>query len=166
MPGTTSVEPSCISPPAAPTPASLEHLRLLLSIPGINVNIPDRESNWTPLHRALYAGNIPTAYVPCAISVLILISSGSESFYCSARILTSTPRTSRDARHLKSTTRPFKELLRLTIAIVPASSSRKLLYVLRNFILGEPIGSYSNQSCRSLYHDYYSLKQERYPWSE
>jgi hypothetical protein len=60
-------------------PASLEYLRLLLAVPAININAPDRESNWTPLHRALYAGNIPAACVtPCTtrvISFLIIHSS-------------------------------------------------------------------------------------------
>jgi ankyrin repeat protein len=44
-------------------PAALEFARLLLAHPHINVNIQDQESHWTPLHRALYAGNIPAAYV-------------------------------------------------------------------------------------------------------
>lgn len=34
---------------------------MLLAHPAINVNILDKESHWTPLHRALYAGNIPAA---------------------------------------------------------------------------------------------------------
>lgn len=34
---------------------------MLLAHPAINVNIMDKESHWTPLHRALYAGNIPAA---------------------------------------------------------------------------------------------------------
>ncbi|KAG8827699.1 hypothetical protein FRC18_009864, partial [Serendipita sp. 400] len=42
-------------------PAALECGRLLLAHAGINVNIQDYESHWTPLHRALYAGNIPIA---------------------------------------------------------------------------------------------------------
>ncbi|KAF9784961.1 hypothetical protein BJ322DRAFT_1060536 [Thelephora terrestris] len=35
-----------------------EYVRLLLAHPGINVNLQDLESLWTPLHRALYNGNI------------------------------------------------------------------------------------------------------------
>ena len=35
-----------------------EYVRLLLGHPGINVNVQDLESRWTPLHRALYNGNI------------------------------------------------------------------------------------------------------------
>ncbi|RDX54165.1 hypothetical protein OH76DRAFT_1398482 [Lentinus brumalis] len=38
-----------------------EFVRLLLAHPTINVNIADTESHWTPLHRALYNGNIATA---------------------------------------------------------------------------------------------------------
>ena len=38
-----------------------EYVRLLLAHPGINVNVQDLESQWTPLHRALYNGNIVTA---------------------------------------------------------------------------------------------------------
>lgn len=41
----------------------LEYVRLLLRHPAINVNLADTESHWTPLHRALYNANIPTAYV-------------------------------------------------------------------------------------------------------
>lgn len=41
----------------------LEYLRLLLKHPNVNVNLADVESQWTPLHRALYHANIPAAYV-------------------------------------------------------------------------------------------------------
>lgn len=44
-------------------PSASEYVRLLLAHPGINVNIQDLESQWTPLHRALYNGNIITAWV-------------------------------------------------------------------------------------------------------
>ena len=37
-----------------------EYVRLLLAYPGINVNAQDLESQWTPLHRAFYNGNIIT----------------------------------------------------------------------------------------------------------
>ncbi|KAF8589240.1 hypothetical protein K439DRAFT_1527185 [Ramaria rubella] len=43
---------------AAPEPWALAYVRLLLAHPHINVNIQDTESRWTPLHRALYIGNI------------------------------------------------------------------------------------------------------------
>ncbi|KAI0742011.1 hypothetical protein C8Q80DRAFT_1347035 [Daedaleopsis nitida] len=47
---------------ASSTDASApEFVRLLLANPTINVNIADAESHWTPLHRALYHGNLPTA---------------------------------------------------------------------------------------------------------
>ncbi|RDB25530.1 BTB/POZ domain-containing protein 1 [Hypsizygus marmoreus] len=39
----------------------IEYVRLLLRHPSINVNLTDTESHWTPLHRALYNANIPTA---------------------------------------------------------------------------------------------------------
>ena len=38
-----------------------EFVRLLLAHPTINVNVADAESHWTPLHRALYHGNLATA---------------------------------------------------------------------------------------------------------
>lgn len=42
-------------------PAAVDYLRMLLNHPGINANVQDLESRWTPLHRALYAGNIMAA---------------------------------------------------------------------------------------------------------
>ncbi|KAI8985605.1 hypothetical protein BD414DRAFT_59865 [Trametes punicea] len=41
--------------------AAPEYVRMLLAHPTINVNIADAESHWTPLHRALYHGNLTTA---------------------------------------------------------------------------------------------------------
>ncbi|OSD05302.1 hypothetical protein PYCCODRAFT_1457329 [Trametes coccinea BRFM310] len=41
--------------------AAPEYVRMLLTHPTINVNIADAESHWTPLHRALYHGNLTTA---------------------------------------------------------------------------------------------------------
>ncbi|KAF4593586.1 hypothetical protein EYR40_008373 [Pleurotus pulmonarius] len=41
--------------------AGLPYLRALLAHPGINVNMCDVESHWTPLHRALYNGNLTAA---------------------------------------------------------------------------------------------------------
>ncbi|KAI0262373.1 hypothetical protein BC834DRAFT_892147 [Gloeopeniophorella convolvens] len=46
---------------AASDPAATEYVRLLLAHSGINVNIPDAESHWTALHRALYHGNLAAA---------------------------------------------------------------------------------------------------------
>jgi hypothetical protein len=48
---------------ASTEPYALEFARMLLAHPAINVNITDKESHWTALHRALYSGNIPAAYV-------------------------------------------------------------------------------------------------------
>jgi len=48
---------------ASTEPSSLEYVRMLLAHPAINVNVLDKESHWTPLHRALYAGNVSAAYV-------------------------------------------------------------------------------------------------------
>ncbi|KAI0091451.1 hypothetical protein BDY19DRAFT_1030603 [Irpex rosettiformis] len=46
---------------ASATDASAqEYVRKLLAHPHINVNLPDRESHWTALHRALYYGNLST----------------------------------------------------------------------------------------------------------
>ena len=42
--------------------SALEYIRLLLGHPAINVNAQDYESHWTPLHRALYVGNVEAAY--------------------------------------------------------------------------------------------------------
>ncbi|THH07852.1 hypothetical protein EW145_g3098 [Phellinidium pouzarii] len=39
-------------------PAALEYVKLLLTHPRIDVNISDKESHWSPLHRALYEGNL------------------------------------------------------------------------------------------------------------
>lgn len=35
---------------------ALDWVELLLKVPGIQVNLPDLESGWTALHRALYSG--------------------------------------------------------------------------------------------------------------
>lgn len=48
---------------SAADPASTEYARMLLAHPGTNVNTQDMESHWTPLHRALYNGNLSAAYV-------------------------------------------------------------------------------------------------------
>lgn len=41
---------------------SIEYVRALLRHPQINVNLPDTESLWTSLHRALYSANLPAVY--------------------------------------------------------------------------------------------------------
>ncbi|KAI0782827.1 regulator of chromosome condensation 1/beta-lactamase-inhibitor protein II [Abortiporus biennis] len=41
--------------------AATEYIRMLLAHPAINVNLPDKESHWTALHRALYNGNVASA---------------------------------------------------------------------------------------------------------
>ncbi|KIY64568.1 hypothetical protein CYLTODRAFT_401654 [Cylindrobasidium torrendii FP15055 ss-10] len=46
---------------ACNAPESLEYVRLLLRNPAVDVNIQDQESRWTPLHRALYHGNVAAA---------------------------------------------------------------------------------------------------------
>lgn len=51
-------------------PDTVEYVRLLLRHPAINVNLADNESHWTPLHRALYHANFPTAYVVLALLIL------------------------------------------------------------------------------------------------
>jgi inhibitor of Bruton tyrosine kinase len=48
---------------SARDPAAVEFVRLLLTHPVINVNVPDVESHWTPLHRALYNSNLAAACV-------------------------------------------------------------------------------------------------------
>ncbi|KAJ6490484.1 hypothetical protein DFH09DRAFT_374031 [Mycena vulgaris] len=40
---------------------AIEYVRALLRHPLVNVNLPDVESHWTPLHRALYHGNLAAA---------------------------------------------------------------------------------------------------------
>ncbi|KAF8316609.1 hypothetical protein DL93DRAFT_745756 [Clavulina sp. PMI_390] len=42
-------------------PGTVDYLRMLLAHPALNVNVTDLESRWTPLHRALYTGNIVAA---------------------------------------------------------------------------------------------------------
>lgn len=51
---------------------SIEYTRALLKHPNIDVNLSDSESHWTPLHRALYAANLPAVYVGCYFCSLIL----------------------------------------------------------------------------------------------
>ncbi|KAH9921080.1 hypothetical protein B0H21DRAFT_767048 [Amylocystis lapponica] len=46
---------------AAQDSAATEYVRLLLAHPAIIVNLLDKESHWTALHRALYHGNLATA---------------------------------------------------------------------------------------------------------
>ncbi len=46
---------------SATDPSATEYARMLLAHPSIQVNHCDRESRWSPLHRALYHGNIETA---------------------------------------------------------------------------------------------------------
>ncbi|KAH8549984.1 regulator of chromosome condensation 1/beta-lactamase-inhibitor protein II [Umbelopsis sp. PMI_123] len=41
----------------------VEIVQLLIDCPHVNVNLRDRESGWTALHRALYAGHIESALV-------------------------------------------------------------------------------------------------------
>lgn len=48
---------------ASDDPAANDYFQLLLSHPSVNVNMQDRESGWTALHRALYAGNLHMALV-------------------------------------------------------------------------------------------------------
>jgi hypothetical protein len=57
--GRTVLDAAC----SALDPAALEFVRLLLAHPAVKPNAQDVESHWTPLHRALYSGNIAAAYV-------------------------------------------------------------------------------------------------------
>ncbi|KAH7100947.1 hypothetical protein BKA62DRAFT_704588 [Auriculariales sp. MPI-PUGE-AT-0066] len=43
--------------------SALECVRLLLGHPHIHINVQDNESHWTPLHRAMYAGNLEAALI-------------------------------------------------------------------------------------------------------
>jgi len=43
-------------------PSSLEYVRMLLAHSTINVNVLNKESHWTLLHRALHVGNVSAAY--------------------------------------------------------------------------------------------------------
>jgi hypothetical protein len=56
--GRTALHLACISL------ESIEYVRALLKHPQVDVNLPDTESHWTPLHRALYFANFSVAYVP------------------------------------------------------------------------------------------------------
>lgn len=42
-------------------PVSIDYLTALLAHPSVNLNLQDHENGWTPLHRALYHGNLLTA---------------------------------------------------------------------------------------------------------
>ena len=55
-------------------PYALSYVRMLLAHPNINVNIQDVESKWTPLHRALYMGNIAARCV-LFLYIHVLLSS-------------------------------------------------------------------------------------------
>jgi hypothetical protein len=48
---------------AASARPATEYVRMLLAHRAIDVNMQDVESHWTALHRALYNGNIASAYV-------------------------------------------------------------------------------------------------------
>ncbi len=54
--GRTALHLACVSM------ESIEYVRTLLRHSQIDVNLPDTESLWTPLHRALYSANLPAAY--------------------------------------------------------------------------------------------------------
>lgn len=66
--------------------AGLPYLRALLAHPGINVNISDLESHWTPLHRALYNGNLTAAYVYISAGVGIHCTCSLDYFSCVGKI--------------------------------------------------------------------------------
>ena len=63
--GRTVLHLSC----SALDPAATEYVRMLLAHPGISANLQDMESHWTPLHRALYSGNLSAAYVSQLITI-------------------------------------------------------------------------------------------------
>ncbi|KAF8628077.1 hypothetical protein AX15_004108 [Amanita polypyramis BW_CC] len=44
---------------ACSIPDCIEYVRVLLKHPSVNVNVPDAESHYTPLHRAIYVANLP-----------------------------------------------------------------------------------------------------------
>ncbi|KAJ7709467.1 hypothetical protein B0H17DRAFT_1028081 [Mycena rosella] len=46
---------------ACAAPDGIEYVKALLKHPLVNVNLSDVESHWTPLHRALYHGNLAAA---------------------------------------------------------------------------------------------------------
>lgn len=54
---------------ACASPDTIEYVRLLLRHQYINVNLPDTESHWTPLHRAMYQANFPAASVLSICSI-------------------------------------------------------------------------------------------------
>lgn len=53
---------------------------MLLTHPYILVNVPDRESHWTALHRALYHGNLATALLLLQRSDLDVSLKDSEGY--------------------------------------------------------------------------------------
>lgn len=105
-----------------------EYVRLLLRHPAISVNICDLESRWTPLHRALYHGNLPSASVyllkPITIkSLIFLIASCCYSEPMSIHLYG----ISKVTRPLTYTIQPWKERALLRVATA-------------NFSPGDPIG--------------------------
>ena len=63
---------------------NIEYVRALLKHPQIDVNLPDAESHWTPLHRALYSANFPVAYVDLVLGDLCTFI---DVIYAYARLL-------------------------------------------------------------------------------
>lgn len=63
-------------------PAGIDYLRMLLNHPLINVNVQDLESRWTPLHRALYVGNLMAAVLLLQrsdVDILLKVSQSNET---------------------------------------------------------------------------------------
>lgn len=69
---------------ASTDPSSLEFARLLLAHPAINPNLPDKESHWTALHRALFNGNIAAA---CVLNYLRVMADAYARIVSSALLL-------------------------------------------------------------------------------
>jgi hypothetical protein len=64
----------------------IEYVRALLGHPHINVNLPDAESLWTPLHRALYSANLSAACVLTFLQPALSNDPLSEYFCCNPPI--------------------------------------------------------------------------------
>ena len=62
----------------------IEYVRSILRHPAVNVNLSDKESHWTPLHRALYSGNIQAASVGLSNR---LVSNSISDFCCSSVLI-------------------------------------------------------------------------------
>ena len=112
---------------------SIEYVKALLKHPNIDPNLLDLESHWTALHRALYHGNIPAAFVLFAFEIVlnlkIIYIQYIDYFFCSARMSILPSKILKD--------------IRLLICITPRSTIRNRMRTTSgpNYLLGVLTGT-------------------------